>query len=896
MKKLLTLLFVLICTVAFGQNVHILNSDLGGAGYIHRFPLIRQYYPAQGLIATGTTVPNYPIGSLDSTNEYFTTTNYYPLGGTKYGGVLWNAALGDSALVTSPFGLLIGSSFSASHSSPWHHWSRLEPGGISTFQYNYIDSVGTMAYYMRQLTNYRWYPQAIGGQTTAQMRSRWARDVLGEVVSATDNRSNQTITRKPYIIFFDGIGNDPYQLNMTPAVTEANLIYFASSCQDNNIRFVCAISTSTAGASVAADVYVKTVNKWLESGALDKYGVALFDLNHFWSDPAWGYDGIHGNPNYVNQTDFTHFTSGQGGASAGYDSLAIAMVTSCKVPILTKIVISSNIGPTAPIANFSYVSALTIDGQPYTFVKAQDTEAITVPLGSEPGYDSGDSVWLKATGITSVVGSGNTYGYGYIAWYMDNTNGGKDTSYYTQRTMGSSGATGTYLDISHLTITPENTAANDTVLYVKSVSGNYGLLVIPTGSATYMVLNGNAIGAKLNSAYFSIYGTGVNISGQGSINFAGATNQLGSLLLGNTSNASATGDGIGLFSGGMQFQFQSNSIIAGNLFNYTTYTPLNLATSSSNVNYSIISTNHTFGNSNGLNDSLGGLTINETLNDTLTFGVSGMFQGFHLRYTPTSLGVMKLGGFWNDYGFNWLNSLGGSTGIGTTSIHGSAKLDITDTVRGFLPPRLSAAQIANIGYIKSVTINSGGTGYTAPKAVFSGGNGSGVRAFIGTTGAVITSVTIIDPGINYGGSSPTLSIVNGAGSGASFTVNVSGPDSGLVVFNTTTSALQVYTGSQWVSLSPAITTVSTSSATSLTLAASSFAWAFTGSSATTWTLPAVSGNTGMRFILKNRGSAAITLVPAGSDNLYTTSTVTTLTLNAGDSFEVINDGTYWLIL
>jgi hypothetical protein len=199
-------------------------------------------------------------------------------------------------LVSAPFGVLAGSSFDEGHAS-LH--GRLHPNAVNTFQYNYPDSSGQMSWWLRQLTNYRWYNHGIGGQTSSQLRLRWARDVLGQTISGTDSRGNNTIS-------------------------EANLIYFASSCQDNNIRLIVMNSPSGAGPSVAGQNYLNTVNKWLESGELDKYGVVLYNLKRFWSDPAWGYDGVHGNPNYVNNVDFTHFTP------AGYDSLAINVFNVCK--------------------------------------------------------------------------------------------------------------------------------------------------------------------------------------------------------------------------------------------------------------------------------------------------------------------------------------------------------------------------------------------------------------------------------------------------------------------------------------------------------------------------------------------------------------------------------------
>lgn len=72
-------------------------------------------------------------------------------------------------------------------------------------------------------------------------------------------------------------------------------------------------------------------------------------------------------------------------------------------------------------------------------------------------------------------------------------------------------------------------------------------------------------------------------------------------------------------------------------------------------------------------------------------------------------------------------------------------------------------------------------------------------------------------------------------------------------------------------------------------------YVFTGTTAT-YTLPAVSGNTGVGFWIKNRGSGTITLNRAGSDNIYDTTTQTTISITAGQGAYIYNDGTYWLVM
>jgi len=89
--------------------------------------------------------------------------------------------------------------------------------------------------------------------------------------------------------------------------------------------------------------------------------------------------------------------------------------------------------------------------------------------------------------------------------------------------------------------------------------------------------------------------------------------------------------------------------------------------------------------------------------------------------------------------------------------------------------------------------------------------------------------------------------------------------------------------------------VSVSSAATLTLNRSASVYVNTGAAAT-WTLPALANNTGLTYRIKNRGTGAITLQRAGTDQLYDTAAVTSITIAAGASATIINDGTYWLSL
>lgn len=101
----------------------------------------------------------------------------------------------------------------------------------------------------------------------------------------------------------------------------------------------------------------------------------------------------------------------------------------------------------------------------------------------------------------------------------------------------------------------------------------------------------------------------------------------------------------------------------------------------------------------------------------------------------------------------------------------------------------------------------------------------------------------------------------------------------------------------WATPASGVATVVRSSAGTLTLDVVTQFYVYTGSGLTTWTLPALSGNTGYHYNIKNESTtrgATITLTRAGSDNIFYLSSVTTLTINPGETYNIDNDGSFWV--
>ncbi len=71
---------------------------------------------------------------------------------------------------------------------------------------------------------------------------------------------------------------------------------------------------------------------------------------------------------------------------------------------------------------------------------------------------------------------------------------------------------------------------------------------------------------------------------------------------------------------------------------------------------------------------------------------------------------------------------------------------------------------------------------------------------------------------------------------------------------------------------------------------------YTGGAGSTFTLTAAAANAGVEIIIKNRGSAALTLATIDSGGFYGTSVVTTWSLVAGEGIHLVSDGVIWVIV
>jgi hypothetical protein len=135
-----------------------------------------------------------------------------------------------------------------------------------------------------------------------------------------------------------------------------------------------------------------------------------------------------------------------------------------------------------------------------------------------------------------------------------------------------------------------------------------------------------------------------------------------------------------------------------------------------------------------------------------------------------------------------------------------AALDISSTVRAFLPPRMTTTQRDSINLtVTSVTITNAGTGYaTAPTLAFTAGPAptagaiNTAQATCTVSAGAINTVTVSPSFVGHYNSTPTITVTGGGGTGAILTpVMTQVLTAGMLIYNTTTNKMQCWNGSTW---------------------------------------------------------------------------------------------------
>lgn len=217
-------------------------------------------------------------------------------------------------------------------------------------------------------------------------------------------------------------------------------------------------------------------------------------------------------------------------------------------------------------------------------------------------------------------------------------------------------------------------------------------------------------------------------------------------------------------------------------------------------------------------------------------------------------------------------------GTNTTTVTGTGAV-VLATSPTLVTPTIGVATATTVN---KVTITAPTT--SATLTLVTGSSLITAGAFATTlTSTATTNVTLPTSGTLYGTATGSITSAQLAGSLSDET------GTGLAVFGTSP-----------VITTPTITAphfkTSVQTGTTLTLDNTASIWIFSGTTAATWTLPAITGNTDLFYSIKNRGTVTVTITRAGSDNLYTTASVTTLVVNPGEAYQLSNDGSFWNVL
>lgn len=180
-------------------------------------------------------------------------------------------------------GVVIGDSTAEGHPNT-HGRLHQSDGSVNL---NALNVPGQISYHIEQYTKLKTYNQGIGGQTTAQVRARWIRDVLAQTVAVGDGKPDDTLPKIPnFVIMSVGI-NDVYQ-NRSAADIETDLGWMIDSAISNNIfPIVCNILPDGTDNLNATQLSIqKSVNAWLIDKQKSTPQMALIDLYNYLNDPA----------------------------------------------------------------------------------------------------------------------------------------------------------------------------------------------------------------------------------------------------------------------------------------------------------------------------------------------------------------------------------------------------------------------------------------------------------------------------------------------------------------------------------------------------------------------------------------------------------------------------------
>jgi hypothetical protein len=770
------------------------------------------------------TLTGYGYYGVDSVMLYLTATGH---GNQKSnGGILFNSTSGDSLQLCSPIGVFIGHSVAAGHAALFGGISGRN-SGLESGDLTIQDTIGQVEWRMTQLLNYPCKNMGWGGQTSTQIRNRFMRDAIGQVAPNPSGAFTKTLTRRPAYIIIDCAIND-WSTTTTPLpvdTTIANYIWMASVAAQYDIP-VIVLTEIGDGTMRAPGLYpneaksIRQFNDWLLSGGLNFANVTIVDANRLWNSltqPSQERNNINFS-SFVDGADQVHYTPGLGG---GYDSLAKLIVAQAHLPKLDYVVISSAVDPTFPITNFAKNMKWSITGYPTG--NAPGARQILRIANTALGFDTvnvtapiPDTAYWRIDSTITSLGAGTVSGVSQIQFHLGN-NPNHNVWYAKSRTNQ-----GPRLGNAEMSTLVLSSSTNNNVTFIDTRAANQQRTLFVSGGQNggSVVVDGTTVPTWPfgGSAVLGVYG---GIAQRNTDIFQLGTGSIGVLsVAASNSGNPITSIGFGMIGVSPRFGiFDRYDGGYGNTDAWVWDNQFQTVKDQAGVNghNDILKVIYSLGNFTNATDTMDWVHIVPTINQT-KFPGGIVARGFDFDPVVTSLGSLKLRAYRNTFGDNHFNSHGidgGQSTFGLETALFSAKVIVSDTARGFMPPQMTTTQRNNISYVSSVVMTGGSWTVSPTSYTLSGGNGGGLRLAFGNIAASQVVFGVIDGGWNIT-SAPTVNLVGGTGSGGTITVNLHGPDAGLLIFNTTTSSLQYYSGSAWVDLGSgggAVSSVSNSDGT-----------------------------------------------------------------------------------
>jgi lysophospholipase L1-like esterase len=192
------------------------------------------------------------------------------------------------------------------------------------FDPSHADQPGQLSFELAQRLGVRIINQAIGGQSSGDVRKRWARDVLGETSDPQDGRGDRTIDEdgSPPIAVYLHVGINDFSLKTPADVLRENFLFFAEQCRTRKMLLILdniGAESDLRWFTPSVQESARQFNAWLATDFRKAHPEALLIDYCGWSTGGTGdlaaprakffADDVH--PNKAGYADFADFAAKQ---------------------------------------------------------------------------------------------------------------------------------------------------------------------------------------------------------------------------------------------------------------------------------------------------------------------------------------------------------------------------------------------------------------------------------------------------------------------------------------------------------------------------------------------------------------------------------------------------------